>query len=198
MASKPTASKTWRRLKRPKSVAENDQRRHIPRRYRGRLASPDSRLIQAVTQNHAYLKGRALTCRHCFRGRALGSVISTFSSPPHHAWLSIHLTLMMSRKAQSLSSGRKKPPGSSIISCCLWSRFHLRRPSNGRRSMRLREILNGFMSNMRERKNRPSQRREVKHAVKKSAAKKSAVKKKAPVAKQTAAKRPKRPAKKAS
>jgi hypothetical protein len=38
----------------------------------------------------------------------------------------------------------------------------------------------------------------VKHAVKKSAAKKSAVKKKAPVAKQTAAKRPKRPAKKAS
>src|SRR5450759_3534252 len=161
MASKPTASKTWRRLKRPKSVAENDQRRHIPRRCRGRLASPVSRLIQAVTQNHAYLKGRALTCRHCFRGRALGSAISTFSSPPHHAWLSIHLTLMMSRKAQSLSSGRKKPPGSSIISCCLWSRFHLRRPSNGRRSMRLREILNGFMSNMRERKNRPRQRREA-------------------------------------
>jgi len=36
--------------------------------------------------------------RHCFRGRALGSAISTFSSPPHHAWLSTHLTLMMSRK----------------------------------------------------------------------------------------------------
>jgi hypothetical protein len=39
---------------------------------------------------------------------------------------------------------------------------------------------------------------QVKHAVNKSAAKKSAVKKKVPVPKQTVAKRPKRPAKKAS
>jgi len=150
MASKPTASKTWRLLKRPKSVAENDQRRHIPGRCRGRLASPVRRLIQAVTQNHAYLKGRALTCRHCFRGRALGLVISTFSSPPHHAWLCIHLTLMMSRKAQSLSSGKKKPPGSSIISCCLWSRFHLRRPS-GRPAGRPEGAAGGQEHGRRER-----------------------------------------------
>jgi len=159
MASKPTASKTWRRLKRPKSVAENDQRRHIARTCRGRLASPVSRLIQAVTQITHTSKGEPhMPTLLSWTSVGIGDL--DVSSPPHHAWLSTHLTLMMSRKAQSLSSGRKKPPGSSIISCCLWSRVPLRRPSNGRRSMRLREILNVFMSNMRERKNRPSQRRE--------------------------------------
>jgi len=68
----PFTSKTHERAN---AVAESDQRRHIPRSFRGRLASPVRRLIQAVTQNQAYFEGRAFLCRHCFRGQALGLVI---------------------------------------------------------------------------------------------------------------------------